>query len=156
MRRLLPWAGLLLLVFIGACRQPRSGAMTGARSSQEAVMQFLDAGRAQDLQAMSAVWGDAEAPTRERVDRQELERRLLIIVCHLRHDESRIGAASPGEAGRVMHDATLTRGDVTATLPFTTVRNRNDGRWYVENVDLRPASGFCTSGGSPSASRRTP
>jgi hypothetical protein len=150
----LPWAGLLLLVFIGACRQPRTGSVTGARSSQEAVMQFLDAGRAQDLQAMSAVWGDDQALTREREDRQQLERRLLIIVCYLKHDESRIGAATPGEAGRVLHEATLTRGQQTATLPFTTVRNRNDGRWYVENVDLRPASGFCNTGGVPSASQR--
>ena len=74
------------------------GDLAGATSSAAAVEQFLSAAKAQDLQAMSAVWGNAVSPMRERVDRQELERRLLIMTCHLRHDTSRIGAAQPAVA----------------------------------------------------------
>jgi hypothetical protein len=110
-----------------------------------AVSQFIAAARAQDLQAMSAVWGNADGPTRARVERQELERRLLIIVCHLKHDESRIGPPQAGEAGRLLHVVELTQGPRTASLTFTTIRNRRSDRWYVENVDLAPVRAFCHS-----------
>lgn len=153
---MIPWTVLLVLAFVGACRRSPGGSTEGARSSQEAVMQFLDASRAQDLQAMSAVWGDAEAPARTRMERQELERRLLIIVCHLRHDSATIAPSTPGEGGRLVHRADVTKGAMTVSVPFTTVRNRNTGQWFVEDIDLRPAREFCTTGGAPTPTRRNP
>lgn len=137
---------MLLVLSVAGCRRGAVGSGAGgADSAQMAVVEFLNAARAQDLQAISAVWGNDESPTRERVERQELERRLLIIACHLRHDESRIGAPQLGEAGRTMFTARLTRGSVTADVPFTTVRNRKNGKWYVEDVDLRPAREICNT-----------
>lgn len=144
MRRL----GIAMLVVLTAvgCRPGAVGnGSGGADSAQMAVVEFLNAARAQDLQAISAVWGNDESLTRDRVERQELERRLLIIACHLRHDESRIGAAQLGEAGRTLFTARLTRGRITADVPFTTVRNKSNGRWYVEDVDLRPAREICNA-----------
>jgi len=146
---MIPWAVLLVLVFVGACRRSPGGSAAGANSSQEAVMQFLDAARAQDIQAMSAVWGDAEAPARDRLDRQELERRLIIIARTLCHDSATIAAPTSGEGGRMLHRADITKGDRTATVPFTTARNRRTGQWFVEDIDLRPARDFCSTGGSP-------
>lgn len=145
MRRL----GIAMLVLLSAVgcgpKNTSGGGVTGATSSEQAVVTFLGAARAQDLQAVSAVWGNDESPTRDRVERQELERRLMIIVCHLRHDESRIGAAQSGEAGRTIHQVELTKGTIQATVPFTTVRNKTNGRWYVEDVDLRGARQICNS-----------
>ena len=143
---------VMVLVVFTACHRAASGPMTGATSSDAAVQQFLFAAKAQDLQALSAVWGNEESPVRDRADRQELERRLLIMVCHLRHDESRIGPAQAGEGGRVMHRVDLTQGTKTAAPIFTTVRNRKSGRWFVETFDMTAVSGFC-SGGVPSAQR---
>jgi hypothetical protein len=137
---------MLLVLTAAGCRPGSVGdRVGGADSGQMAVMEFLNAARAQDLQAISAVWGNDESLTRDRVERQELERRLLIIACHLRHDESRIGAAQLGEAGRTLFTARLTRGSITADVPFTTVRNKSNGRWYVEDVDLRPAREICNA-----------
>jgi hypothetical protein len=144
-RLLVVMAALVTLV---GCR-PGGGGATGASSSEAAILQFLNGARAEDLQVMSAVWGDEQSPTRDRVSRQELERRLLIIICHLRHDESRIGAAEAGEAGRTVHRVELRRGEIRAAPRFTTVRNAKDGRWYVYDLDMVAVQPICS--GNPAA-----
>lgn len=140
---------LLVLVAILGCHRTVGGPEAGATSSEAAVQQFLFAAKAQDLQAMSAVWGNAESPVRDRADRQQLERRLLLMTCHLRHDESRIGAGNSGEAGKVLHRVDLTQGDKKASPVFTTVRNTRTGRWFVEDFDFQATAGFCTAGNRP-------
>jgi hypothetical protein len=144
---------LLMLVIVG-CR-PRFGSdATGAGSSEGAVQQFLFAAKAQDLQAMSAVWGTAESPTRDRADRTEMERRLIIMTCHLRHDESRIGPPQAGAGGTVSHRVELTQGDKQASPVFVTVRNSRSGRWYVQEFDLEAVRSFCRA--TPTATSRPP
>lgn len=138
-----------MLVAIMGCHRSVGGPEAGATSSVAAVEQFLAAAKAQDLQALSAVWGNADAPVRDREDRQQLERRLLIITCHLRHDASRIGAAQPGESGKLLHRVDLTQGDKKASPVFTTVRNTKSGRWFVEDFDFKSMAGFCTAGNRP-------
>ena len=140
---------LLVLVAIMGCRRTVGGVEAGATSSDAAVQQFLFAAKAQDLQAMSAVWGNAESPVRDRADRQQLERRLLLMTCHLRHDESRIGAGTAGEAGKVLHRVDLTQGDKKASPVFTTVRNTRTRRWFVEDFDFQSLASFCTAGNRP-------
>lgn len=150
MRRVLPIVAVLLLVVVaGACRRSTGGADGGARTAPEAVVQFLDAARARDLDQMSAVWGNASRPTREEVSRQELEQRLLVMICLLRHDESRLGVATPGEAGRQVFRVELKQGDKLATTTFTTVRNTKTDRWFVEEFDPRPMRDFCSSQNTP-------
>ncbi len=141
--------GLALLVLAAGCRKANLPAGAGARTPQQAVVQFLDAARAQDMDQMSAVWGNAESPTRDRVERQELERRLLIMICHLKHDESRLAPAQMGEAGRMLLRADLKQGTKEATVPFTLVKNARTDLWFVEDVDLRPAREFCTPAAAP-------
>jgi hypothetical protein len=136
--------GLALLVLAVGCRRSNTSVGAGARTPQQAVVQFLDAARAQDMDQMSAVWGNDESPTRDRVERQELERRLLIMICHLKHDESRLAPAQMGEAGRMLLRADLKQGTKETTVPFTLVRNPRTDMWFVEDVDLRPAREFCT------------
>lgn len=136
---------LVALVAVGCRASAVPSGSSGAGTSTEAVVAFLNAAKAQDLQAIANVWGNEESPTRDRVDRQELERRLLIITCHLRHDESRIGPAQLGEGGRTIFNVELVKGNVRATIPFTTVKNARNSRWFVEDVDLRPARPICNS-----------
>ena len=150
MRRGLSWAkiGALLvpLALAAGCRAVRGGPEAGATSSQEAVVQFLAGVKSEDLQAIAAVWGNTASPTRDRVERQELERRLLIMICHLKHDESTLGVAQRGEEDRTIHRVVLTLGGRAVTVPFTLVQNTRSRRWFVEDVDLRPAREFCRSG----------
>lgn len=143
-RRTLGAALLVLLAVAGCRRNVTSSDTAGARNPQEAVVQFLDAARAQDLDAIAAVWGNAESPVRERISRQELERRLLIMTCHLKHDESRVGPAQQGEGGRLTYTVELTQGTKQGSVPFTVIRNSRTDRWFVEDVDLRPVQTFCT------------
>lgn len=144
MRRL--GIAVLLVLTASGCRPRAVGnGSGGAGTAQMAVVEFLNAARAQDLQGISAMWGNEESPTRDRVQRQELERRLMVIACHLRHDESRIGPPQQGEGGRTVFSVQLTRGPRNATVPFTTVRNRRSGRWYVEDLDLRSAQEICSA-----------
>ena len=147
MRRVL--SSLFMLVAIIGCHRTVGGPEAGATSSTAAVQQFLSAAKAQDLQAMSAVWGNAEAPMRDREDRQQLERRLLIMTCHLRHDDSRVGTAQPSVSGKLLHRVDLTQGDKKASPVFTTVRNTKSGRWFVENFDFQSMASFCTAGNRP-------
>lgn len=156
MKRGLAWTGLVvLLTLLPGCRGVRGGGVeAGAASSEQAVVQFLNGAKADDLQAISAVWGNAESPTRERVDRQELERRLLIMVCHLRHEESRVGVAERGELGRTVHRVELVANGRTVVVPFTTIQNTRSGRWFVENVDLAPARELCQAGSAKRPTRR--
>jgi hypothetical protein len=117
--------------------------MTGAASSQLAVEQFLAAARAQDLQAFSAIWGSERGPARDIVDRSQLEKRELTMMCYLTHDRFQISgdvAPKPGE-----HDYTLelTRGTQTRETKLTTVQGPSD-RWYVLDVQLAPLKDLCS------------
>lgn len=143
MRRALSF--VLMLVLLAGCRRAIGGPEPGAAASQIAVQQFLNAAKAGDLQAMSAMWGNEESPVRDRADRQEVERRLLIMNCHLRHDQARIGPPQEAQAGRVQHRVELTQGTKTASPMFTTVKNIKTGRWYVETFELEAVRSFCSS-----------
>jgi hypothetical protein len=134
-----------VVVALAGCRAVSSGVEAGADRPELAVHQFLSAARAQDLQAMSAVWGNDVAPVRDRIDRQELEQRLLIIACHLRHDDAQIGIAQRAPEGRTLVRADLTQGTKTAGVNFLTIRNTTTGRWFVDDIDLRPVREFCSS-----------
>lgn len=92
---------------------------------------------------MSAVWGNETALVRDTEGRQELERRLLILNCHLRHDESRIGPPQMGEAGRTLFRVELKKGTTNAATVFKTVRNRRSGLWFVEDFDLKGVRDLC-------------
>lgn len=143
MRRMLLVA--LVLVGIGGCRRTAGGVEPGTLTSQLAVQQFIDAAKAQDLQALSAVWGNAEGPVRDRAERRELEQRLLLIVCHLRHDESRIGPPEPGEGGRVQYRVELTQGTLKAAPLFKTIKSTRTGRWFVEDFEFASTRAFCST-----------
>ena len=139
----------VLLVMGSACKSApvaQGGPTTGASSPKAAVDGFLGAVKAQDLQAMSNVWGNKKGPARAAIERSELEKRELIMQCYLGHDSYNVLNDSPGEGGRRLFRVSLTKGRLTRETKFTTIEGPS-GRWYVEDVDLAPTSDLCKSRG---------
>ena len=140
----------LLAAVLGACAPattatpgaPGAPTAPGAATARAAVEQFLAAVRAEDIQAMSAVWGTAQGSVRETMERTEMERRAIIMHCFLSHDQFRIVNESPGEGGRRIFRVALTRGTQTRQPAFFTIAGPR-ARWYVENVELAAVREFC-------------
>src|SRR3954468_21165468 len=118
----------------GGGAAPR-GQMTGAASANLAVEQFLAAARAQDLQAFSAIWGSERGAARDIVDRSQLEKRELTMMCYLTHDKYEIGGDVTPKPGEHDYTLELTRGTQTRETKLTTVQGPS-GRWYVLDVQL--------------------
>jgi hypothetical protein len=145
--------GLLLLV---ACQRkvvvsspaPVPGATTtvgqiGGATPAEAVGMMLAAGKAEDLQAVGAVWGDQEGLTRDKWSRQEFEMRAYYVVKCLRNDRYSILSEAPAAAGgRRVLTVQINKGALTETTNFRLVMGKN-GRWLVENADLAPLTKIC-------------
>lgn len=143
---------LLLLPFAAACSSlPGGGAGTGAESPSAAIQQFLAAARRKDLTAMATVWGTEKGPASQNMSQRELERRELIMIQCLPHEQATLGTPAPSEAGRLRIPVELTLLALKAKPTFTVVRGPKD-RWYVENLELDQLrdQGFCgASAASP-------
>ena len=150
------WLGLgiwlVVLAAASACARQQAGgpapalpgAATGAASAQAAVETFMDAVKAQDLQTLGAVWGTTRGPARDQMNREELEKRLIVIQCKLDHDRWQFVSDRPAlsAGGRQTFRIQLSYRQVTGQTTATTVR-AEDGRWYVEDIDLVPLADFC-------------
>lgn len=146
-------AALLVLPLIGAtaCKTAPAGSsgtgsqLAGAPSPRLAAERFLDAVRANDLRAMSLIWGTSKGPARNNMDPNELEKREIIIQCFYNHDKFRILSDLPGDAGakgeRIVR-VELTRGKISKQ-PFMYVVQGPGERWYVREVDMKSVKGFC-------------
>lgn len=134
---------IAMLFLLTACPPSSGRMMTGAPSSREAVESFLGAARAQDLEAMSVVWGTAKGPARDQMKREELEKRELVMMCFFDHERYRVLSESErqGSSGRT-YRVELSKGALRRTTNFYTVRGPSD-RWYVENADLDPVKDLC-------------
>jgi hypothetical protein len=89
------------------------------------------------------------APVRDLVSREEHEKRVLIMLCHMRHDEYRILSNRAAEGGRMIYDVELKAGTVTVAAPFTTIKNEKTGRYFVEDFKLQPLAPVCAAGAKP-------
>jgi hypothetical protein len=139
----------LLLLLAAACRQPSRTAPAAAGSSggalatpRAAVEAFLQAVRTEDLQAMGAVWGTADGPAREQMDRDTMEKREVVMMCYFRHDAFRIAGETPAASARNLV-VELKRGKEQRTTTFTVIPARRGG-WYVQKVDIEPVGDWCT------------
>ena len=119
--------------------------MTGAPDARSAAQAFLDAGKAQDLQALSAVWGSNNGPLRNAVSHAELEKRELVMMCFLKHQTDSIGAPSAAAGSRIVFPVILTMGQVSRATTITTMLGPAS-RWYVEKIDLRAIEALCQKG----------
>jgi len=137
----------------GAPRTTTSTAdLVGASSPRMAVEQFLAAVRGQDLQAMSAVFGTSSGPSRDNMEREQLEKRLIILQCYFNHDKFRILGENPGEGGHRVFAVELTRGRLERAPRFYTIQGPG-GRWFVDNMEIAAVREFCRESGTMNSKR---
>lgn len=134
---------ILAAAMFAACTPPpvRDG-MPGAPAPRVAVDFFMNAIRAQDLQALGEIWGSERGPALGQV--QDFERRGLIMMCYLSHDRFRIlnERAAMGAGSDVEFQVEVTRGQLVRTSVFTVVQGPSE-RWYLSNVELSPLADLC-------------
>jgi hypothetical protein len=125
---------------------PRGDQATGGATARLAVETFLNAVRAQDLQAMAGVFGTSRGPSRDNMNREELEKRLIILQCYFNHDKFRILGESPGEGGHRVVATELTRGTNLRTPHFYVIPGPAN-RYYVDNMEIAAVRDFCRADG---------
>ena len=121
--------------------RPSDGA-TGAASPRLAVENFLNAVRAQDIQAMATIFGTNRGPSRDNMNREELEKRLIILQCYFNHDKFRIVGESPGDGGHRVIATELTRGTNNRTPRFYVIPGPSN-RYYIDNMEIAAVRDFC-------------
>lgn len=126
---------------------PRSSNVTGAATARSAVEDFLAAVRAQDIQAMSVIFGTNAGPSRDNMNREELEKRLVILQCYFNHDKSRFLSESPGSDNHRIIEMELTKQGISRTPNFYAIPGPNS-RWYVDNMEIAAVQDFCRRPGS--------
>ena len=124
-----------------ATTTPTTGSQTGAASAAAAVRAYLASAQSQDLQAMSVIWGTKDGPARATLPRDELEKRELINIRCLLHDNYDILSEAPATAGKRAFAVMLRRRDQTRTTNFYTVVGPS-GRWYLESFEQEPIRYF--------------
>jgi hypothetical protein len=140
---------LIGLLLAAACTSrtievPATSQESGPRP---ALAAFLGSVRAQDLQAMSGVWGDRDGAVRDnkKMSRDEMERRELILMCYFRHDKYRVLGDTPGTDGERVLQVELTKGTLSRTTNFYLTRGGD--RWYVRSADMEPVKDLCADKG---------
>jgi hypothetical protein len=147
--------GALLLV---ACQprtvvsspDPATGAASvgaiGGATTTAALAAMMTAAKAEDLQAVGAVWGDPEGLAREKMTRSEFEMRAYIMVKCLRHDKYDVLTEGNAANGRRVMNVQVTKdtpkGPLTKASNFTLARGPK-GRWFVENFEIEPLTPIC-------------
>jgi len=116
----------------------------GATTARGAVEGLLVAAKTQDLRGMSAMWGNDKGPTADRINREELEKRLIVMQCMLAHENWEFAEDRPRliTGGRQEYMVTLQQKTQRATTKLTTVAGQGR-RWFVEDIDLAPLKDFC-------------
>jgi hypothetical protein len=144
-------------VLLAACHSPSAttttvapgvlhGNQTGAADAITAIRGFLAAAKQTDLQAMGALWGNAQGPARDQWPREELEKRELVMMCYLKHDRYDVLGDAPNPGGTRAVIVSMTLGDMTRSTNFEVVRGP-ESRWYIQNVDVKPLQEFCARRG---------
>jgi hypothetical protein len=153
--------GLLLVACRGTMTPnptPSTPGALGAVSARDAVAAYVSAVAAQDLQAMSAVWGTADGSIRDQLDSDEIMKREIVIVSMLkciRKDVQVVsdGAAGTGERSMIVRLTYVppSKGDTTRVgtgqaltreTNFDVVQARS-GRWFVKQFDLNKVNDVC-------------
>jgi hypothetical protein len=145
-------------LLLAACHRAPSSAPTpsnalGAPDAKTAIGAFITAINAQDLQAMSAVWGDADGPARNQMNADELMKREVVIIQMMkcvRKDFTVISdvVASNNQRSMVVQLNFVPPSKSGDTKPlqrptnFVTVRDKS-GRWLVNTVDLNQVNDAC-------------
>jgi hypothetical protein len=142
---------VLVSLVAGCASGGRGGELDGRPSPQAALDAFLQSVKNHDLAVMSRVWGGPKGAAGSYIERGELEKREMIIQCHMQHDAVKVTGDYAGEGGRRVFRLDLTKSGVTKSTSVTTVEGPGS-RWYVESADIEKTVSFCREGlGSGSA-----
>ena len=127
-----------------ALDKPLEPGQIGGNSPRSAVVAFMTAVMAQDLRGMSAMWGNEQGPTANRIKRDELEKRLIVIQCLLAHDKWEFAEASPRltTGGRQEYVVNMQKKQVSGRTTFTTVGGPNN-RYFVEDIAIGDIKEAC-------------
>lgn len=119
----------------------RGGGTVAPASPEAAVRGFLAAVQANNLGAMSDLWGDQRGPARTYMDAAELEQRLTVIRSFLQHEQAELlesqAGVMPSDGSQRVVQVRLTRKGCTPVVPFTVMRY--GAGWLVTNIDLAAA-----------------
>jgi hypothetical protein len=113
------------------------------------VEAFLGAIRAEDLQAISLVWGNERGPLVNdgSVSREEIEQRELLMICFFRHDQAQVlNQVQTGEPRYTIFRVELKRQNETRTPTISTIQ-APAGRWYVVDADIATVRDWCARSG---------
>jgi len=115
----------------------------GAATSENAVVQFLDAAQNEDYEGMWTVFGTTRGPAIQRFGVQETEARMVVLSRLLKHRDYELRVANLAGLGpdRTRYEVRMEgtrKGNVM--VPFVTVHDGR-GRWYVEQLDADRLSG---------------
>jgi hypothetical protein len=144
----------VLLISVAACHRGAApagspgGSATGASSPEAAVNAFIAAAKAQDLQAMSAVWGTARGPVRATMPRDEMDKRLIVMIGMMCQDSARTMSRSPAPQSMQFVRVEMKRAERAVQLNFTTVEGPSS-RWYVWDFENSRLQAFCRQSPSP-------
>ena len=119
-------------------RAQASAMLTNALRRRRAT----NAVKAQDLQAMSTVWGTETVPAREQRDRAELDKRLILMQGCYDHERYVVVSETGDSQGVRLVKVDIVRGTRTKSPTFQIVRGPSD-RWYLKDTDFRVMSDFC-------------
>ena len=147
---------IYLLLAIAACRsasptpptqEPAPTTTTGvslpgAAQPRQAVERFLRGVESGNLQEIGLAWGTVKGPAADQMERAELDKRLLIFQSCYENDKYRIIDEVPGSEGRRVLRVELTKGNLTRTPRFTTIKGPSE-RWYVEDADFSAVTALC-------------
>ncbi len=91
---------------------------------------------------MSLLFGTNRGPSRDNIERGELEKRLIILQCYFSHDSYRVVDENIGESGHRVVLVDLVRGTNKRSPRFYTIPGPNN-RWYVDNMEIAAVRDFC-------------
>ena len=91
---------------------------------------------------MSVIFGTSKGPSRDNMDRTELEKRLIILQCYFSSDKFRIVDEFPGETGHRVMTVELTKGSNTRTPKFYAILGPSN-RYYIDNMEIAAVRDFC-------------
>jgi hypothetical protein len=117
----------------------------------DAVNQFLDAVKANDIPRMGQLWGSTRGPASEWMSDSVLHMRMTVVQRYLTARGYRIvegPLAVPGRTDRRMNQVELQRQQSAHVQPLEIVQTRRGG-WLVSDVHLEsaatPGPGSCPS-----------
>lgn len=136
---------VLLTVLGFACGGRRVQAPAPA-TMNDALMQFLDAVRAKDIQRMGRLWGTTRGPAAEWMQDSVVAMRMAVVQRYLSANGYRIVEGPltiPGVGDRRLFRVELQRAQCMHVQPIELVQV-NRGGWLVYDVHLESAGGAGT------------